>query len=325
MIPPYNLNYELAETNRHQEVFFEKKLLKKLQSNELKEWTSAFADKLSFCHLSGIIEDTLINHLLDFPENSPLAETIRSHLLELVQSENFLKKCVHSDGFVLSHAEQELIQFTDAIKAVVYPSKLIDAKEVPAKLEVNPSFVADPRIMLYNIFAKAGNPQLSVIDDSIEMQLAFTLANAREQFFQKIIPQDEKDRVEVIHYVKNKLQNHLRLIGEQKSVTDEKITNLVYKKPARFYMDYILKGSSDSDKFYYNGRTSYTIPIKKKQGYSNPEVMIEHVYQALKDRSSFQSMLKDRLCGSGGYFDETGTLSRQGVKALLYSTSYLKA
>ncbi|MBA2368896.1 MAG: hypothetical protein H0V82_07735 [Candidatus Protochlamydia sp.] len=323
---------------------FEKKHLRVLQeksSKNLHEWISNFDHKLSFCehqgiHKAGVIGFNLIYCLLDFPENSPLASTLRSYLLELIQSKNFLDKCINLDEFAENIAEKHLERIKDGIKSLVTPSKFVDISQVPENLEVNPHFVSDPRIMLYNIFAESGNGELSQVDDTFEMELALILAGLREDFFQKTIPQDEKERAAVEIYLKNKLQDKLSLIqiGSIRSDVDEKIINLVYKrKTPKSQMDEILNGNDATfNKFDYintqNKKTRYTIPIKKKQGYANSKGMIDYVFNALNDSEKSVSLLKERLqhqSGLKGYFDENGEkITKEGVMAVLFSAGYLQ-
>ncbi len=326
---------------------FERKLIRKLAdkpTNEWLLWVKSFADKISFCLHTGIREGgiALVDNLLDFPDDSPLSHAVRDHLEELVQSGFFLDKCINLDELAQNQAENILIHFRKAIEATAKPSKIIGVNEVPESIEVNPFFISDPRIMLYNILSKLGNAQLSPIDDTIEMELALILADLREQFVQQIIPQNHKDRIAQEGFIKKKLQNRLSLIesGERKTDVDEKIINLCFKRmTVTVYMDYILKGTN-SDKYDFsnvNGQKSrYIVPIKKHEGYANPDIIIDHVHQAINDQQkpSFKiSLLKDRLQAQYGneaaekmkdFFDEkTGAITKLAVRALLYSTGYL--
>lgn len=320
---------------------FEKKHLKRLQekaNSNLHEWISTFDHKLSFCEhqgmrKAGIFGFNLVYYLLDFPENSPLASELRSYLLELIQSQDFLDKYINLDDYADNQAEKQLERITEGIKALVTPSKLVETNQLPENLEVNPLFVSDPRIMLYNIFAKSGNGELSPVDDTLEMKLALILAGLRETFFQKIIPSDEKERAEVEIYLKNKLQEKLSLIqvGGIKSTVDEKIIGLVYKRMSpRTYMDQILQGNDG--KFDYintqNMKTRYAIPIKKKQGYADAKGMTDYVCKVLNDSEKSLTFLKERLQHQSaikGYFDENEKkVTKEGVKALLFSTEYLQ-
>lgn len=193
--------------------------------------------------------------------------------------------------------------------------------------------------MLYNILLKSGN-HLSPIDDTLEMELAIILESLREQLLQKVIPQDHKDRIEQVDFIKAKIQHRLRLItsGEKKSETDEKMINLCYKRMSdKTLMSFILDGGGSPDIYYYinshDQKVKHTIAyhIPKHQGYNNPEVLINHVHEAINNANTFKvSLLKDRLLTQLGdmdhYFDEsTGSITRKGVKALLYATGYLKA
>lgn len=256
---------------------FEAKLLRKLTKKPASEWllwVKSFADKISFCHYAEVRESgiALANRLLDFPDDSPLAHAVRNHLEELVQSEVFLDKCINLDDLAENQAGNILNHFRKAIEATAKPFKLIGVHEVPENVEVNPFFISDPRIMLYNILSKSGNTQLSPIDDTIEMELAFILADLRERFVQQIIPQNHKDRMAQEIFIKKKLQNRLSLIEswEKKAEVDEKIINLCYKRMSvTTFMGYILRG--DSDKYNFtnvNGEKSrYTVPIIKHRGY----------------------------------------------------------
>lgn len=337
--------YDTAQTGNS---LFEKKLLRKLTekpTNEWLLWVKSFADKISFCHYTGVREGgiALVDRLLDFPDDSPIAHAVRDHLEELVQSGVFLDKCINLDDLAQNQAENILKRFEKAIEATAKPSKLIGIHEVPENVEVNPIFISDPRIMLYNILSKSGNTQLSPIDDTIEMKLAFILADLREQFVQRIIPQNHKDRIAQESFIKKKLQNRLSLIEsrEKNADVDEKIINLCYKRMSiTTLMDYILKGSND-DKFNFinvDGRQDrFKVPIAKRQGYANSQILIDHVHRAINDqqKSSFKiSLLKDRLQSQyendalekmKEYFDgKTETITKLAVKALLYSTGYLK-
>lgn len=337
--------YDTAQTGNS---LFEAKLLRKLTekpTNEWLLWVKSFADKISFCHYTGVREGgiALIDRLLDFPDDSPIAHAVRDHLEGLVQSGVFLDKCINLDDLAQNHAENILNHFRKAIEATAKPSKLIGVHEVPENVEVNPFFISDPRIMLYNILSKSGNTQLSPIDDTIEMELALILADLREQFVQQIIPQNHKDRIAQEGFIKKKLQNGLSLIEswEKKADVDEKIINLCYKMmTVTVFMDYILKGTN-SVKYHFtnvNGKKDrYTVPIAKHKGYANPQIMIDHAHQAINDQQkpSFKiSVLKDRLQSQYGndalekmkeYFDEkTGAITKLAVRALLYSTGYLK-
>lgn len=315
------------------------KILLEKSSKDLHEWISSFDHKLSFCkhqgiYQAGIIGFNLVNYLLDFPANSPLASALRSYLLELIQSKDFLDKCVNLDVLAVNQAEKQLERIKDGIKLLVTPSKFVDINQVPESLEVNPLFVSDPRIMLYNLFAKSGNGGLSPVDDTFEMELALILAGLREYFFQKIIPQDEKERAKVEIYLKNKLQDKLSLIQVEgiKSDIDEKIIGLFYvKMTSKVHVDHILKGSNH--KFDYintqNEKTRYTIPIEKKQGYANLDGMIDYVCKTLNASEKSISLLKERAQHNSGlksYFDKNGEkITKEGVMALLFSTKYLQA
>ncbi len=75
---------------------FEKKLIRKLTdkpNNTLFHWVASFADKLSFCHYTEVREDGigLVDKLLDFPDDSPLAMAVMDYLQELVWMDWILK------------------------------------------------------------------------------------------------------------------------------------------------------------------------------------------------------------------------------------------
>lgn len=327
---------------------FEAKLLRKLTQKPNDEWllwVRSFADKISFYPHAGLRESGigLANRLLDFPDDSPIAHALRDHLEELVQSEGFLDKSINLDDFAENQAEKIFNHFREAIEATAKPSKLIEVSEIPENVEVNPSFISDPRIMLYNILSKSGNTQLSPIDDTIEMELALILADFREQFVQRIIPENHKDRIAQERFIKNKLQNRLSLIEswEKKVDVDEKIINICYKRMSvATFMGYILSGTNQ-DKYDFTNidgeKRRFTVPIVKHNGYANPQIMIDHVHQAINDqqRAPFKiSLLKDRLQSQyendasekmKDYVDDkSGTITKLAVRALLYSTGYLK-
>lgn len=266
-------------------------------------WVKSFAENLSYSYSSPIWERgvALANRFLDFPDESLLAGAIGEHLNELVKSDFFKGKCINEYDWAQNQAENILIHFREAIEATAKPSKLIGANEVPENIEVNSFFISDPRIMLYNIFVKSGKTQLSLTDDTIEMELAFILESLREKFVQKMIPQNHKDRIAQEDFLKNRLQNRLTLIesGEKKTDVNEKIINICYKSiPIEVFMRTILKGAI-AQKYYYTDdqdqRKLYAAPIAERQGYTNPQVMIDYVHKVIKDQQKRSSLLEELL------------------------------
>ncbi len=307
---------------------FENKLIEKLNekpSSKWLPWVKSFAEKLACCHYPDVMEAgmALANALLDLPNDSPLALAISVHLEKLLETGTFLDKCVNLDEYAINQAKSALLNFEIAILSLK-PSKLVDTDKVPENVTVNPKYISDPRIMLYNILSQSGSCQLSEEDDTIEMELAFILADLREKFLQRVIPEDHKDRNAQVAYVKNKLQGRFMLVEERNEV-DESIVNLCYKRMSvTALMGYIVEGGSSNIYIYTDTsdeKKKYTIPIAKRQGYAGPQAMIDHVYQSMNEKGAFKmSLLKEQK----NYFPENSeTITKSGVKALLYSTGYL--
>lgn len=103
----FNPNISYYESAQKGNSYFESKLLDRLKekpNNDWLLWIKDFADKISFCPQDKIKEAgiALVDRLLDFHEDSPLAHAIRIHLEELVQTEGFLNKCVQNDVWALN-------------------------------------------------------------------------------------------------------------------------------------------------------------------------------------------------------------------------------
>jgi hypothetical protein len=325
---------------------FQRKLFRKITKyphHPLHAWVTRFADQLSgHCSEVGEAGISLANQILKFRPESKIGQAVCEHLEKIVYTADFLDKSIVDDPLAINRSASTLNFFARAIEVTVKRYSLIAPSDVPKELTVNPDLVADPQIKFYNLSTATGDLRLCPIDDTIQMKVAFILADFRKQLLQKLIPQDEKDRAHQELYVRKKLQTALEFIEQREEalVVDESKVSGVYKKmPVDVLKNLILNGT-DLNKFYYastgRGRFLYSIPIQRKQGYSNPEILISHVFEVINNQSEFwsgylrqqlqepsESMPSEKL---SQYLEEKdGSITRDGIKALLYSTGYLKA
>ena len=189
------------------------------------------------------------------------------------------------------------------------------------------------------------NLQLLPVDNTLEMQVALVLADLRQQFFQKLIPQDENERIHQEKYLENKLKKSLGLMGDVEQFTDpyqDKVLNGVYKRMSiEAFKSLVLKGNTNDVKYSYvtkkKRKQNYTVPISKAQGYANPQILIDHVLKGMNDKANPKinsSVLSDRfklynepemMERMSQYYDEGLTIiTSEGVKALLFSLGYLE-
>lgn len=345
LLKAVNSSTELQQIDKSPEELspFQRKFFRKITkypNHPLHAWVAAFADKISG-HCPEVKEAgmLLVNQVLKFRPESKMGEVIRDHLDQLVFTADFLNKSI-SDPLEINQAASILNSSSQVIKAIVPQCTLIDPKNLPQKLVVNPNFVADPRIKFYNLLAAKGHDTLDPVDDSIQMKVGFILADFRKELFQKLIPQDEKDRAIQELYLSQKLQSHLELIKSQSELSklDESKVNVCYKRMTpTVLMNLILKGNEDK-KFTYattkSPKNFYVVPITKQQGYESLENLIDHIYKIMNQhKNSWVDSLRKQLQELNiapsdllfGYIDsETGAIKREGIKALLYSTQYLK-
>lgn len=320
---------------------FEKKLFRKLTKcvdHQMHEWVSTFANKLAY-HSQDTRECgiALADKVLDFPKESKMAQAVCNHIQELLYSTIFLEMAIPKDEFAFKQANALLQKFAFAVEASTKAYPLVRVSEVPERLIVNEVFIADPRIMLYNIFLKSAGTQLSEEDNTLEIQVAVICAQLRNQLFQECLPLDVKNRPVQECYVKGKIQEKLCLVETSyENTVDEKDVDRSYKRmQVRGYMEFIVDGCS-IDKYDYtatDGRNCrYTIPIPKGQGYANPQLLIDHL---VKHASFDLSRIRDRMETHFGaeaserikeYISpDTGEITQAGARALLYSLGYLIA
>lgn len=336
-------------TQPKEDDLFEKKLFRKLSKkpidHPMHEWIALFANKLAY-HAQTTRECgiALANKLLDFPQESKIAQAVRNHLLELFESKDFLEKATFVDELAQNRADELLKKFTFAVEAITKSYRLVPLMEIPKHLIVNEEFISDPRIMLYNIFLKTGGLQLPAEDHTLEMRVALICANLRDQLFQKLIPHDIKNPFEQEAYLKRKISDVLGLeVTSLEYTVDEKNIHLAYKRmKVPLIKSCIIKGSET--KYYYTSskgeKKLYNPPIPKGQGYANPQLLVDHLLAALNSfptlgfESFDHACIKERMqmhdeaersAKVDEYIErETGKLTPEGAIGLLYSLGYLK-
>lgn len=353
---------------------FEDKLTRKLTSlarsriNDwsMNEWISEFADKLS-CHYSSEIRETgiaLADRILHFPDGSLVAYSLCKEISSLMYSNLFLENATApiKDPYCLNPSAQLFKKFKLAITITITKSNLVLPASLPEKLCINDFFIEDPRIQLYNIFTKFNNPQLSPVDDTIEMRIALILADYRRKLMLKLVPADIKDRPHQVLYLEKNLQKTFGLIEQREEIApthetavkvildESKVDKCFRDKRPLHFLSMILKGNKGLDRYrytrfvdesedlqrQYRSTFPYSSPIRSGEGYNNPELMVEYVFKIISEKTNRSIPLQqihERFQYQYGedaadkikeYIDaETGNLSKTGVKALLYSTGYL--
>lgn len=318
------------------------------QNHRLYEWVSDFSTKLGIYNKK--IQEEGINVaavMLDFPKESKIAQALRDYLLEVITSEDFKHNTIPESQYAVNQSEKLLNSFFEAEKVTARPSHLVALGDVPEELKLNEYFISDPRIMIYNIFSRSGDTQLTSVDDTLEMEIALILADLRRELLQKLTPDDEKERDQQVCYIEKKLQNKYGLVFNNKKINnyDDKNINPAYKRmTVTVLIEYLLKGIGIRDKHTYinsNGvRCYHKIPIIKGNGYENKILLIDHVFKKLSDKThssvAINNLIWNRLQNQyqysdkapdtiKDYFDLDNTITQTGVKALLYSLGYLKA
>ena len=176
-------------------------------------------------------------------------------------------------------------------------------------------------------------------EDTLEMRIALLLARYREQLLEKIVPQETKERVHQILFLKKHAQEGLELIGGAQDFED-KFEKLVERR----YRNMVQSNAASIRRLVMEGGDARL--ISKGEGYKNPDKMIEFVFKQIHDdekveegqivekkKENIATKIRKRFQRDYGetyaeqlqtYYDEDYKLTKDGVRALLYSLGYLE-
>lgn len=178
-------------------------------------------------------------------------------------------------------------------------------------------------------------------DDTLDVQVALLLARYREQLLEKLVPQDIPERIHLVLHLKKEAQKELGLMGDFQGFVDDHEGYAARIQEQKRYRNLVTPSAALLREFVMEGGDFQNL-IPKGEGYKNPDKMIHFIFHHIQDenpeadekkKENIATKIRKRFERDYGesyadqlstYYDGDYKITKDGVRALLYSLGYLE-